>query len=305
MVHQREESRRKKSLTFMVMPHNTAGAGFKLNLPIWAAISLGIVLFAILASIISAFVFSAKTSARLIHYYSLKSENQRQSDQIKVFIRKTKELEKGVRELEERDQELREMLGLGKRSARTIQGQLKQASVSSLPEAIRRMDELIGYVASKKEASESLKSFAMAAKYKFDYMPSIWPISGKILNGVGMRRHPFHRRWIYHKGVDIPTWEGTPVRAAANGKIIFADFSSGYGLTIAIDHGNGYTTVYAHLDRMLVAYGDRTYKGQIIGEAGNTGLSTGPHLHYEVQKKGKSLDPVRFLDLNIQTAKVY
>ena len=145
MVHQRDPRSRKKNITLMIMPHNSAGRGIKVNLPLWAAVGLGIMLIGILVSVIGAFVYSTKTSARLIHYYSLKSENKRQSDQIKVFIKKTKELEKGVRELEERDQELREMLGLGKRSARhklgkeamillrsTKPGRVSPSAVSSL-----------------------------------------------------------------------------------------------------------------------------------------------------------------------------
>ena len=98
-----------------------------------------------------------------------------------------------------------------------------------------------------------------------------------------------------HEGIDIITEVGTKVIASGKGKIIFAGYKGSYGLTVEIDHGFGYKTLYAHLSKSLVTKGATVNRGDQIALTGNTGLTTGPHLHYEVEQNGIKQDPVKFI----------
>jgi len=113
--------------------------------------------------------------------------------------------------------------------------------------------------------------------------PDIQPVPGKILSGFGYRVDPFSGRVVMHHGVDIPAGVGTKIKAPADGIVIFVGRRGGYGKCIEIDHGNNYKTIYGHLNSFSVAIGDRVKKGDYIAGVGNTGRSTGSHLHYEVR----------------------
>ncbi|WP_283404553.1 M23 family metallopeptidase [Roseibium denhamense] len=118
---------------------------------------------------------------------------------------------------------------------------------------------------------------------------------GKFRSGFGMRRHPIHGYTKMHKGVDWSAPRGTPIIAAGNGTVAKAGWSSGYGRRVELRHTNGYTTTYSHLTGFAkgIAEGVRITQGQVIGYVGSTGLSTGPHLHYEVLVNGRFMDPMR------------
>lgn len=118
----------------------------------------------------------------------------------------------------------------------------------------------------------------------------------RMTDGYGMRRDPFNRRLRMHYGLDFAGPSGTPVMATAAGTVTRAGTMSGYGRVIEIDHGNGISTRYAHLRRINVSVGDEVSARQVIGQLGNTGRSTGPHVHYEVRYHGEPLDPLPFLE---------
>jgi len=118
----------------------------------------------------------------------------------------------------------------------------------------------------------------------------------RMTDGFGMRRDPFNRRLRMHHGLDFAGPSGTPVVATAAGRVIRAGNMSGYGRVIEIDHGNGISSRYAHLRRIDVSVGDEVSVRQAIGQLGNTGRSTGPHVHYEVRFNGEPLDPLPFLE---------
>ncbi len=127
--------------------------------------------------------------------------------------------------------------------------------------------------------------------------PSIWPVFGYMTSGYGWRTHPILKRREYHRAIDIYSVleRRSPIRATAQGRIIVAGWAGSYGKTIIIDHGNGFSTRYCHCSKILVKQGERVEHGQIIAYIGNTGLSTGPHLHYEVWYRGKPVNPLRFV----------
>ena len=111
----------------------------------------------------------------------------------------------------------------------------------------------------------------------------------------GRRVHPVSGKRTTHHGVDLKAPMNTPVYAPASGVVTYSGWMTGYGKIVIIDHGKGYTTRYAHLNRWIVGKGSKVRKGQLIAKTGSTGISTGPHLHYEIRKNGSSIDPTSAL----------
>ena len=136
----------------------------------------------------------------------------------------------------------------------------------------------------------------------YDETPSIWPVYGYVRSGYGWRVHPLKRSKQFHKGIDIPAWIGAPVQATADGFVEFSGWGGGYGWIVVLSHKYGYNTIYAHLSEIEVNTGRKVFKGQIIGKIGNSGLSTGPHVHYEIRHRRKALEPSMYLDLDLFTA---
>jgi len=123
----------------------------------------------------------------------------------------------------------------------------------------------------------------------------IWPVSGTLSSGFGARSSPGGVGSTYHEGIDIAVPEGTPIRAAASGTVIMASYNGGYGNYTCIDHGSGLSTCYAHQSSFAVSSGQSVSQGNVIGYSGNTGASTGPHLHFEVRINGAAQDPLGYL----------
>ena len=135
-------------------------------------------------------------------------------------------------------------------------------------------------------------------------IPAIQPVSNKDLkktaSGYGMRIDPIYKTSKFHEGMDFSASTGTPIYATGNGTVTKAGWQSGYGRVVVINHGYGYETLYAHMNKIDVRKGQKVVRGEVIGEVGNTGKSTGPHLHYEVHVKGRVVNPVNyyFMDLS-------
>ncbi|BBB31741.1 peptidase M23 [Thermotomaculum hydrothermale] len=121
--------------------------------------------------------------------------------------------------------------------------------------------------------------------------PSIWPVKGFITDGFGYRIDPFTGKRAFHKGIDISARRGTPVVAPADGIVTMAGKTKGYGNFVVINHQNNLETRYGHLRDIFVKRGQIVKRGDVIGTVGNTGRSTGPHLHFEVRVNGKAVNP--------------
>ncbi|MDP9171127.1 MAG: M23 family metallopeptidase [Acidobacteriota bacterium] len=126
-------------------------------------------------------------------------------------------------------------------------------------------------------------------------LPVGWPINGRLMDGYGHRSDPFSGEGAMHTGVDISAPFGTAVKATADGIVVHASWNTGYGRCVIVDHGNGYQTWYAHLSGTTVREGDEVRQGEVVGQVGSTGKSTGPHLHYEVRVHSTPVNPYRFL----------
>jgi murein DD-endopeptidase MepM/ murein hydrolase activator NlpD len=128
------------------------------------------------------------------------------------------------------------------------------------------------------------------------FMPTLAPVvDGWFSSNFGYRIDPFTGQQMFHEGIDFPAETGTPVVAAASGKVIEAGYQPQYGKIVAIDHGNGLVSRYAHASDVFVSEGDLVVRGQRVASVGSTGRSTGPHLHFEVRLNGVPQDPARFL----------
>ncbi len=145
---------------------------------------------------------------------------------------------------------------------------------------------------------ESYKKLLSTLERKEDslrFLPAIKPVpNGRLTDGFGKRRHPIFKRIMFHKGIDLAANRGTPVLAPADGYVTFTGRNGGYGLFVTINHKYGFETKYGHLQKIYVRRGQFVKRGDKIGEVGNTGLSTAPHLHYEVLYKGKNVNPLNY-----------
>lgn len=125
--------------------------------------------------------------------------------------------------------------------------------------------------------------------------PSIWPTSGWVTSGFAWRTSPFTGKREFHKGMDISAPRGTPVYAPARGSVTFTGRDGSYGLSIRLKHNASLSTRFAHLHRIAIKSGKTVTRGELIGYVGNTGRSTGPHLHYEVRLNGVPVNPKRYI----------
>ncbi|MBQ1794639.1 MAG: peptidoglycan DD-metalloendopeptidase family protein [Treponema sp.] len=174
-----------------------------------------------------------------------------------------------------------------------ISGSLKETS------DIRHLSE---YLENAVQPVEQITNMLKNQGTLFTDIPNIWPIKngiGHISMAFGQNKHPFTGQWYIHKGMDISTYRtGDPVMATANGTVVAVSYDfDGYGNYIIIKHKHGIYTRYAHLSVVRVAKGDTVRQRQIIGNIGNTGMSTGPHLHYEVHVGSDVVDPAKYINI--------
>lgn len=160
-----------------------------------------------------------------------------------------------------------------------------RALISFLEETDKQGDQVFNELSEKKEELQSY----------LDHLPTFWPTKGSIKSEFGNRFHPIYKKYMDHTGVDIGGNKGNSIYAAASGKVVFAGKSSGYGNYLDIDHGNGLVTRYAHCKKLLVKKGQTVKIGDKIAQVGDTGTSTGSHLHFEVRIKDKAVDPTYFI----------
>jgi murein DD-endopeptidase MepM/ murein hydrolase activator NlpD len=153
----------------------------------------------------------------------------------------------------------------------------------------------------KKQINEKMESVTEIRKYVAEqkdlYLatPSVWPVRGQVSSGYGYREHPKFGDQKFHSGVDIIAPQGTPVKTTADGIVSYSGSSEGSGNTVVIEHGHGFSTAYAHNLRNLVRVGQRVKREDVIAITGSTGISTGPHVHYEIWKNGRHVNPKAYL----------
>jgi murein DD-endopeptidase MepM/ murein hydrolase activator NlpD len=168
--------------------------------------------------------------------------------------------------------------------------------VTSLSQLNELMDQMQSSSDRNADVFTLIESHLFEKRLEALMMPSSAPVEGPVGSGFGFRSDPFTGRAALHTGLDFPADVGTPIVAAAGGVVLSAGPHPQYGQMVELDHGNGLVTRYAHTSKMLVKQGDLIRRGQKIAEVGNTGRSTGPHLHFEVLVEGVQQNPAKFLE---------
>jgi len=168
-----------------------------------------------------------------------------------------------------------------------------------IKETYQRVDQIAKQIAIQSKSLDEIAALAKEKESLLASIPAIQPVRNEDLkrmaSGFGFRSDPFTKVRKMHKGMDFTSPRGTPIFASGDGVIVRADNrSSGYGNHIRIDHGYGYITLYAHLHKYNVKKGQKVKRGDVIGFVGSTGRSQAPHLHYEVRKDGKHINPINF-----------
>lgn len=237
---------------------------------------------------------------------SLKYENKILREKLNSLTAQYKEVDKDLKELLNENNYLRLAANLPPLSEDEITlgvgGSEFETSVKSNISSLKNISDLSKYVEKltlklkfEKTEHQTISNKLKENKVLYSSIPAIKPCDGEIGQyGFGMREHPILGTNKMHEGIDIITDVGTNVRSAGNGVVSFIGQRGGYGLTIEVEHQAGYKTVYAHLSRTLVLEGQKISRGKVIALTGNSGLSTGPHLHYEVHHEGIKLDPSQF-----------
>jgi len=162
----------------------------------------------------------------------------------------------------------------------------------------QRLDQLTKQLYVQSVSLDEVAALTLRKQDMLASIPSVQPIPTdhtQVSSGYGSRLHPIHKIVKMHAGMDFTSPVGTEIHATGDGVVDFADYATnGYGIHVVIDHGFDYKTLYAHMDRLSVRKGQRVKRGDVIGVVGNTGLSAGPHLHYEVHKNNEPIDPANF-----------
>ncbi len=240
----------------------------------------------------------------------LEAQNQRLQEQFEKLNERFEELDQSLAEVEKRDDSLyRTLFG-----TEPIPENVRQAGVGGtdryehlrdhpnselLVRTHSRLERLKKKLKVQKNSFNELAKIARQKRELMTHVPAIRPIRedriDRIASGFGRRFHPIYRILKMHEGIDFTADIGTPVHSTGDGVVKRVEKDrAGYGHNVLIDHGHGYKTLYAHLSEFDVREGEKVKRGEVIAFTGNTGTSTGPHLHYEVVEKGKKVDPVDY-----------
>jgi murein DD-endopeptidase MepM/ murein hydrolase activator NlpD len=227
------------------------------------------------------------------------TELQERLDQLDAQMAVIEEKDRAIRtyaDLPQIDQDIR-ALGIGgaRLESSVPINELAPKVKQKLSELELDIDRLSREVKLELASYETIYDRVRENAERMRYIPSIRPVLGGYLNsGFGYRRDPFDGRRRFHYGLDITVSAGAPVFAPADGVVQDARYRGGFGKYIKINHGHGYTTMYAHLSQINVKRGERVKRGDLIGRTGNTGRSTAPHLHYEVHYFGTPQNPMDY-----------
>ncbi len=184
----------------------------------------------------------------------------------------------------------------GKKEAVEVAKQDREKTLKDLTKDLKELERQEDAFLAQANALTQ-KIVALQSKDKYIGGVLGWPSPGyyKITSPYGYRNHPILKKKKLHTGIDIAVPSGTSVVAANSGTVIYSGYNGGYGNTVIIDHGGKISTLYAHNSKLLVKVGDKVEKGKAITKSGSTGLSTGPHLHFEVRENGQHVDPMKYL----------
>jgi len=273
-------------------------------LPIASVLCL---LFLISTGLLVADYRSAKS--RIPYLARLKKENELQRTQLIVLTQKIDQISKKLIELKKFDQKLKTMVNydMGKENVKGpgIGGSdpsltdpdvaMEKAHKKLIRLMHQSLEDIEEEISIQKSEKNELYDFFDQQRSMLAHTPSIWPTKGWVSSRFGYRISPFTGKREFHRGLDISTRKTAPIIAPGDGVVSSVRWDHGYGKVLTINHNYGIKTVYAHLDKVLVKKGRRVKRGQTIALVGETGRTTGPHLHYEVHLNGVPVNPLRYI----------
>ncbi len=296
----RERDMSRRFYTILILPHANARLR-KIHLSRNFVLTLVAILAGVLATGALAPHLLFKVSSQSEQIARLKADNRKLVQEKERFETSLGELESRLTTYEARTEQLADDLGV-----RDLPSSEPAAGGAAPPGAVRSPglqplldEELDALKARSGQLDESLTRLDQAWAERAKMLastPSIMPVAGFFSHGFGWRKDPFTGGREFHQGVDIVAPYGTPIVAPADGIVTRAHREGGYGKMVHISHGYGMATRYGHLSEILVRPGQRVHRGDVIGRVGSTGRSTGPHLHYEVFKGGRRVDPRKYLN---------
>jgi murein DD-endopeptidase MepM/ murein hydrolase activator NlpD len=221
-------------------------------------------------------------------------EYQRMKHLVEYYNTQFTELKPTIQMLKKAESEFKNLLSRGGKKELLEDIDAKAAPTDSGSLDMEALKEQIKKTA---ESVTSVKDFLREQRDIYVSTPSGWPVAGPVTSPFGERQAPRGSNIQFHTGIDISVPSGTPIRATADGVVTYAGWSSGNGNLVALEHGFGYSTFFAHAKSTNVQVGQRVKRGEVIAYSGSTGNSTGPHLHYEVWKQGRAVNPRGFLEV--------
>lgn len=305
-------AKKSKFFTLVIVP-NSYGKVRRITIPRFL-ITVGIIGLVICFFALFYFINEYRIAKEKLTYYGeLEKLARVQQEEIASLSEKIAQFNKTLDRLKETENKLKTLIGAGG-TGRDIEQSLGEGEpdeyipfYNSAPEEIKADPlQTINKIKEKLEALKNKsklrkKNFARLGKLiqerktLFACTPNIFPVKGWISAGYGIRVNPFTGRKEMHEAIDIVASWGTSVRTACQGKVVYAGWKDFYGLSINIKNEYGYSTVYAHLAKILVKKGQEVKKGEVIGRVGSSGRSTGPHLHFEVWKGGEAVNPLKLM----------
>jgi murein DD-endopeptidase MepM/ murein hydrolase activator NlpD len=307
-MHKISANLNSKDLTLVIIPPNERKP-INIRMPLWIVylLSIGLIVFVLTCSF--AIFYAINTNVNVAEHEKLKKVVTDQTQEIEQYSESLEDMSTTIKSLLEKDEEIRQELGEPKRKKRRSKRYNKANIFERKYKKLQTKSGIKEKIALLKTNVNALnKSYSRSYqkvshnKHKFSYTPSIWPVYGRIRSGYGIRKHPILSRRVFHKGIDIPSWFGAPIKTTADGIVNYSGWSGGFGLIVIINHGFGYRTLYAHTSQTLVRKGQYVKKGEVIAQVGSSGLSTGAHVHYEVHRWRRPINPKPYLDLDMFTA---
>jgi murein DD-endopeptidase MepM/ murein hydrolase activator NlpD len=285
-----------KKFTVLVIPEGSHRVR-RFNLrrgPLQAVLAVALLLLLVVTGLLVDY-FRTSLDRRELH--RLKAQNRTQQKELTRLAASLEDLRKEMVVLSQNDARVRVMAQLPKPTPSLPAGvggpvDDEAADISAMQ---RQIDQLRESIDLRRESQEEIQGFLNDQRSLLAAKPKGLPARGWTTSGFGMRNSPFTGRLTMHEGIDIAARIGTPVHAAGDGIVAQAETAEGYGKLVVIDHGYGYKTYYGHNSRFFVKVGQRVKRGDRIAAVGNTGSSTGSHVHYEVRLNGVPLNPKKFL----------
>jgi murein DD-endopeptidase MepM/ murein hydrolase activator NlpD len=292
----------KSFYTFIVIPHASPRL-HKLKLPVrtlYVLAGIGVLSFFVAVGLGFSY---AKMAFRAADYDQLQNENIDLKVQKKNLEVVTKKLGDKLTNLESISAKIQTLIETDntKRTKATgpgVGGSVVDYSTAELLNSANlkeKIDLLKGKTAEVESQLSLLEQVALQRASRLQFTPNIWPLKGSITSHYGSRSDPFNSEAEMHLGLDISALYNAQIHAPADGVVLYANRKAAYGNLLIIDHGNGVTTRYGHLSRWLVRPGQKVKRGEVVALVGMSGRTTGPHLHYEVRRNDRPVNPRTYL----------